>query len=130
MIDRYKSMIETNGGKVHRIEDWGRRQLAYPINKIYKAHYALMNIECDQNSREELETAFRFNDAVIRSLIIKRDEAITDMSPLAKAKAEEDAAPRRKPASAPEKATEEATEEVAEVEQVSESAEAAEPAAE
>ncbi len=98
MIDRYKSMIESNGGKVHRIEDWGRRQLAYPINKIYKAHYALMNIECDQKSREELETGFRFNDAVIRSLIIKRDEAIVDMSSLAKAKAEEDAAPRRKPA--------------------------------
>ena len=98
MIDRYKSMIESNGGKIHRIEDWGRRQLAYPINKIYKAHYAMINIECDQATREELETAFRFNDAVIRSLVIKREEAITDMSPLAKAKAEEDAAPRRKPA--------------------------------
>ena len=97
MIDRYKNMIESNGGKIHRIEDWGRRQLAYPINKIYKAHYALMNVECDQNVREELETAFRFNDAVIRSLIIKRDDAITEMSALAKAKADEDAAPRRKP---------------------------------
>ena len=97
MIDRYKSMIETNGGKIHRIEDWGRRQLAYPINKIYKAHYALMNVECDQSVREELETAFRFNDAVIRSLIIKRDDAITEMSALAKAKADEDAAPRRQP---------------------------------
>ncbi len=97
MIERYKSMIETNGGKVHRIEDWGRRQLAYPINKIYKAHYALMNIECDANVRDEIETAFRFNDAVIRNLIIRRDEAITDMSALAKAKAEEDAAPARTP---------------------------------
>ena len=97
MIDRYKAMIETNGGNIHRVEDWGRRQLAYPINKIYKAHYALMNIECDEATREELETAFRFNDAVIRSMIMKCDEARTEMSPLAKAKAEEDAAPKRTP---------------------------------
>ncbi len=89
MIDRYRSMIETNGGKIHRLEDWGRRQLAYPINKVYKAHYVLMNIECDQNVRDELESAFRFNDAVIRNLIIKRDEAITEMSALAKEKVEQ-----------------------------------------
>ncbi len=89
MIDRYRSMIETKGGKIHRLEDWGRRQLAYPINKIYKAHYVLMNIECDQALHDELESAFRFNDAVIRSLIMKRDEAITDMSVLAKEKAAE-----------------------------------------
>jgi small subunit ribosomal protein S6 len=89
MIDRYRSMIESNGGKIHRLEDWGRRQLAYPINKIYKAHYVLMNIECDQAVRDELESAFRFNDAVIRNLIMKRDEAITEMSALAKEKAEE-----------------------------------------
>jgi small subunit ribosomal protein S6 len=89
MIDRYSSMIESNGGKIHRLEDWGRRQLAYPINKIYKAHYVLMNIECDQAVRDELESAFRFNDAVIRNLIMKRDEAITEMSALAKEKAEE-----------------------------------------
>ena len=89
MIDRYRNMIESNGGKIHRLEDWGRRQLAYPINKIYKAHYVLMNIECDQGVRNELESAFRFNDAVIRNLIMKRDEAITEMSSLAKEKAEE-----------------------------------------
>ena len=89
MIDRYRNMIESNGGKVHRLEDWGRRQLAYPINKIYKAHYVLLNIECDQDVRNDLESAFRFNDAVIRNLIMKRDEAITEMSPLAKEKAEE-----------------------------------------
>ncbi len=89
MIDRYRTMIESNGGKIHRLEDWGRRQLAYPINKIYKAHYVLMNIECDQNVRDELESAFRFNDAVIRNLIMKRDEAITEMSVLAKEKVEE-----------------------------------------
>ena len=89
MIDRYRSGIEAKGGKIHRLEDWGRRQLAYTIQKMHKAHYVLMNIECDQNVRDELESAFRFNDAVIRNLIMKRDEAITEMSVLAKEKAEE-----------------------------------------
>jgi small subunit ribosomal protein S6 len=104
MIDRYKTLVESNGGKVHRLEDWGRRQLAYSINKIHKAHYVLMNVECDQAVRDEIETAFRFNDAVLRNLIIKRDEAITDMSILAKAKVEADAADRKaaaRPAPAP-----------------------------
>ena len=95
MIDRYKATVESNGGKVHRLEDWGRRQLAYSINKIHKAHYVLMNIECNQDVRDEIETAFKFNDAVIRSLILKRDDAVTDMSALAKAKSEEDAADKR-----------------------------------
>ena len=95
MIDRYKTTVESNGGKVHRLEDWGRRQLAYPINKIHKAHYVMMNVECSEDVREEIETAFRFNDAVIRNLILKRDEAITDMSVLAKAKNEEDAADKK-----------------------------------
>ncbi|MDH5435879.1 MAG: 30S ribosomal protein S6 [Gammaproteobacteria bacterium] len=90
MIDRYKTMIESASGAVHRLEDWGRRQLAYPINKIHKAHYVLMNIECGQEVLNELESAFRFNDAVIRNLIIRRDEAVTDISPMAKAKAKED----------------------------------------
>lgn len=95
MIDRYKATVESSGGKVHRLEDWGRRQLAYPINKIHKAHYVLMNVECNEAVRDEIETAFRFNDAVIRNLILKRDEAITDMSILAKAKSEEDAAEKK-----------------------------------
>ncbi len=95
MIDRYKSTVESNGGKVHRLEDWGRRQLAYPINKIHKAHYVMLNIECNEDVREEIETAFKFNDAVIRSLILKRDEAVTDMSALAKAKNDEDAAEKK-----------------------------------
>ncbi len=99
MIDRYKAMVETNGGTVHRLEDWGRRQLAYSINKIHKAHYVLMNVECDENVRAEIETAFRFNDAVIRNLIMKCDEAITAQSPLAKAKEEADSRPA--PAAAP-----------------------------
>jgi len=95
MIERYKATIESNGGKIHRLEDWGRRQLAYSINKIHKAHYVMMNVECDENVRNEIETAFRYNDAVIRNLIIKRDVAITDVSILAKAKDEADAADKR-----------------------------------
>ena len=77
MIERYRSMIEGGQGKIHRLEDWGRRQLAYPINNIHKAHYVLMNIECGQEVLSELETAFRFNDAVIRSLTLGRKDAVT-----------------------------------------------------
>jgi len=84
MIERYRSNLEKSGGKVHRLEDWGRRQLAYPINKVHKAHYVLMNVECDREARDELESAFRFNDAVMRNLILVRDEAVTEASPLAK----------------------------------------------
>ena len=86
MIDRYRSMVDSSGGKIHRLEDWGRRLLAYPINNIHKAHYVLMNIECDAETLDQLGSAFRFNDAVIRNLIIKRDNAITDSSPLIKSK--------------------------------------------
>ncbi len=82
MVERYKTLVENSGGKVHRQEDWGRRQLAYTINKIHKAHYILMNIECDAAVREELEGIFKYNDAIIRSMIIKRNQAITDDSPL------------------------------------------------
>ncbi len=89
MIERYRAMIEGGQGKIHRIEDWGRRQLAYPINKIHKAHYVLMNIECGQDVLNELETAFRFNDAVIRSLTLARKTAVTTPSPLVKEKEEE-----------------------------------------
>ncbi len=84
MVDRYKSVIETAGGKIHRLEDWGRRQLAYPINKVHKAHYVLMNVEATGEALTELETLFRFNDAVIRNLVIRRDEAVTEASPLMK----------------------------------------------
>ena len=91
MIDRYRSIIESNGGAIHRLEDWGRRQLAYPINKIHKAHYVLMNIECDAKTLEELTSAFRFNDAVIRNLVIKRERADLEPSPMAKAKEEQEA---------------------------------------
>jgi len=84
MIDRYRSSIEGKGGKIHRLEDWGRRQLAYPINKIHKAHYVLMNIECDNEALAELESAFRFNDAVIRNLVLKRKAAVSATSVLAR----------------------------------------------
>src|SRR5690554_2137399 len=86
MIERYRAIIESKGGKVHRLEDWGRRQLAYPIKKLIKAHYVLLNIECGGEELEELESAFRFNDAVIRSMVLSRDEAVTEPSPLAKSK--------------------------------------------
>lgn len=88
MIERYTTSIKDGGGVVHRLEDWGRRQLAYPINKIHKAHYALMNIECNQEVLNELTTAFRFNDAVIRNMVLVCDEAITEPSPLMKEKEE------------------------------------------
>ena len=84
MIDRYRSTIESQDGKIHRLEDWGRRQLAYSIQKIHKAHYVLMNIECSQAVLDELVSAFRFNDAVLRHMVIRRDEAITEASPMAK----------------------------------------------
>lgn len=89
MIERYRSMIESNQGAIHRMEDWGRRQLAYPINKIHKAHYVLMNIECDQATLDQLNNAFRFNDAVIRDLVIRRETAITEPSSLVKSKDQE-----------------------------------------
>jgi len=84
MIDRYKGIIESKGGKIHRLEDWGRRQLAYSINKIHKAHYVLMNVECGNEEMAELESVFRFNDAVLRNMVIKCKEAITEQSPLMK----------------------------------------------
>lgn len=80
MIERYTQLMVDSGGNVHRIEDWGRRQLAYPINKIHKAHYVMMNIECGGEALEELSTLFRYNDAVLRNLVIKRKEAMTEES--------------------------------------------------
>ncbi len=85
MIERYTNTIEAGEGKVHRLEDWGRRQLAYPINKIHKAHYVLMNIECGQDVLDELNSNFRYNDAVLRSQVLSCDEAITEESLILKA---------------------------------------------
>jgi len=94
MIERYRGIIEAAEGKVHRLEDWGRRQLAYPINKIHKAHYVMMNVECGQEPIEELESAFRFNDAVIRNLVMRMNKAYTEASPLAKGSEDSDERPR------------------------------------
>ena len=91
MVERYQGMVTGSGGAVHRTEDWGRRQLAHPINKIHKAHYVLLNIECDFGVIEEIKGAFRFNDAVLRHLVISRDKAVTEASPMAVAVAEEKA---------------------------------------
>jgi small subunit ribosomal protein S6 len=91
MVERYRATIENGGGKIHRLEDWGRRQLAYPINKIHKAHYVLMNVECDADALAELESAFRFNDAVLRNLVMRRKEAVTEASSLAKEDEKDDA---------------------------------------
>jgi small subunit ribosomal protein S6 len=112
MIERYKAMVESDGGKVHRMEDWGRRQLAYPVAKLHKAHYVLMNVECSDSVLKELESAFRFNDAVIRKLVVRKDAAETEQSPLFKVP-EEDKKPEYKSRSS----------------ESSESAEAGEPAA-
>lgn len=93
MVERYTTLITEKGGAVHRLEDWGRRHLAYPINKIHKAHYVLMNVECSGETLEEIENIFRFNDAIIRSLVLRCNEAITEASPMMKPA--EDKRPRR-----------------------------------
>jgi len=96
MIERYKGMIAAGGGNVHRLEDWGRRQLAFPIAKVHKAHYVLMNIETDQKVLTELTGAFRFSDAVLRHLVVSMDEAVTEPSPMARAEDEDaEGNPRR-----------------------------------
>ncbi|MCV6590005.1 MAG: 30S ribosomal protein S6 [Marinobacterium sp.] len=96
MVERYTSLIEGASGQVHRLEDWGRRQMAYPINNAHKAHYVLMNVECGQETLDELENMFRYNDAVLRNMVIRRKEAITEISPIKAAESrEERKAPRR-----------------------------------
>ena len=84
MIERYRTLVTSNGGAIHRLEDWGRRQLAYPIQKIHKAHYVLMNIECNQTVLDELEHAFKFNDAVLRHLTMSTKDAVVAASPMMK----------------------------------------------
>ncbi|WP_018882792.1 MULTISPECIES: 30S ribosomal protein S6 [unclassified Thioalkalivibrio] len=96
MIERYKGLVEGHEGKIHRLEDWGRRQLAYPIQKLVKAHYVLMNIEASEEAMEELASAFRFNDAVLRHLAMRMEEAVTETSPLAKGQEEEGSKGRRR----------------------------------
>ncbi len=94
MLERYRGMIEGKDGVIHRLEDWGRRQLAYPIVKLHKAHYVLMNIECDNDTLDELEGLFKFNDAVLRHLTIRRQEALTEQSEMLKAREEKDRSSR------------------------------------
>ncbi len=89
MIERYRQLITSDGGKIHRLEDWGRRQLAYPIEKIHKAHYVLMNIECSKAVLEELYTLFRYNDAVLRHLVLNQKAAVTTPSPMLREKERE-----------------------------------------
>ena len=90
MVERYTNTIEADGGKIHRFEDWGRRHLAYSINDVHKAHYILMNVECSQTALDELATNFRYNDAILRNLVIRRDEAITEISPVKAAESREE----------------------------------------
>ncbi len=104
MIERYRASVTGKGGRIHRLEDWGRRQLAYPIQKVHKAHYVLMNIECDNETLDELEHAFKFNDAVLRHLVVKMKAAVTAPSPMMKeekAKSVLEPKPEAKPAEAP-----------------------------
>ncbi|MBN3563839.1 MULTISPECIES: 30S ribosomal protein S6 [Aliamphritea] len=110
MVERYTKLIEESEGQIHRLEDWGRRHLAYPINKIHKAHYVLMNVECEQETLDELTNIFRYNDAVIRNMVVRRKEAISEVSPIKAAEGREERRPRRedKPADAPAPAAEEA----------------------
>jgi len=114
MVERYRTLVTTNGGHIHRLEDWGRRQLAYPIQKIHKAHYVLMNIECNQVTLDELEHAFRFNDAVLRHLTVKTKAAVVEPSAMMKEEkpramsTENSSAPIAAPAPAPAPATESA----------------------
>jgi small subunit ribosomal protein S6 len=112
MIERYTGVITEDGGKVHRLEDWGRRHLAYPINKIHKAHYVLMNIESTSEVVDELTEIFRYNDAIIRSLVVRTKDAVTEASPVKAEASREDRRDERKAERAPEAQTE-SNEEVA-----------------
>jgi small subunit ribosomal protein S6 len=105
MIERYKGTITGRNGRIHRLEDWGRRQLAYPIQKVHKAHYVLMNVECDQETLDELEHAFKFNDAVLRHLTIRMKGAVTEPSPMMKEEKSKAVATGDKPEASPEAAS-------------------------
>lgn len=124
MIERYTNLIEGDSGKIHRLEDWGRRHLAYPINNVHKAHYVLMNIEATQAVMDELESLFRYNDAVLRNMVLRTKEAVTELSPIKASEAREERKPRREERTdKPEaKAEETATEETAVAETKAEAA--------
>jgi small subunit ribosomal protein S6 len=103
MLERYRNLIKTHGGVVHRLENWGRRQLAYQISKVHKAHYLLFNVECDQSLLEELESAFRFNDAILRYLILHKDEAVTEPSCMMKEEGKKEPVSKETPTAKPTK---------------------------
>jgi small subunit ribosomal protein S6 len=105
MVEKYQGMVTGSGGTIHRSEDWGRRQLTHTINKVHKAHYLLMNIECEQSVLDEILNAFKFNDAILRHLVIRRDEPVTEASPLVKADdSDDEPAAKAEPAAKPEPA--------------------------
>ena len=108
MVDRYRQMVTGRSGKIHRLEDWGRRQLAFPIQKVHKAHYVLMNVECDGETLNELDHAFKFNDAVLRHLIVKATGAVTAPSPMMKEEKSRSLAPTSEEGAKPAVAAEEA----------------------
>ncbi|EAT11473.1 30S ribosomal protein S6 [Bermanella marisrubri] len=117
MIERYTGSIKEAGGQIHRLEDWGRRHLAYPIQKIHKAHYVLMNIECDNDTLAELNNTFRFNDAVIRSMVIRMKDAVTEASPIKAAESRQDRRDEPKAEPKAETKSEEAAEQAADAEE-------------
>ncbi len=129
MVEKYQGMVTEAGGKIHRSEDWGRRQLAHPIHKIHKAHYALLNVECPFDVIAEIKSAFKFNDAVLRHMVLARDEAVTEASPMAVAVAEEKAKEKEAQQRRDAKAAAEAAQR-AEQEEARQAAEAEEKAAE
>jgi len=100
LVEKYKDLLTKNGGQIHREEDWGRRKLAYPINKVHKGHYVLLNAECDTAEVDELAEAFRFNDAIIRHMVMRKDHAETEYSPIYKALKEKDKGEKREAAAA------------------------------
>jgi len=108
MVERYRQMVSGRSGKIHRLEDWGRRQLTYPIQKVHKAHYVLMNVECDNETLNELEHAFKFNDAVLRHLLVKMSGAVTTPSPMMKEEKSRSLTPAAEEAAKPAAPAEEA----------------------
>ena len=129
MIERYTTIVKNAGGQIHRLEDWGRRQLAYPIDKIHKAHYVLMNIECNTEALNELNYSFRFNDAVIRNLVIQRKEAISEISMIKANEGREERSPRPERSERSERAPEQAAIAEADAEEAAPAEEAVEETA-
>lgn len=125
MVERYTAIVTANGGAIHRLEDWGRRHLAYPIQKIHKAHYVLMNVECGQEELDELTSTFRYNDAILRNLVVSRDSAVTEETDIMKAEASEKAEKEGRARREAERASREEAKKKAEAEAAAQEPEAA-----